>query len=336
MIVVQCAYVFAPIRARARDPEAHRCSADSRRGAGCHHLLASAPLPAVAGAGAEGCTGTRCEAAACFDLLGLGLDQLDQVGVLWIRSADFRSPWTCECSMHVFVRHSPLRYHGEPTWELHRLRLASAGSGRSGSGTPRCPGTSLSWLVRRHPAPRGASRASTARRSRRGYSSSSLRPVAGAGISTSTLSGAPADRLVALDPVPGRFGHSIIVPSATEIPIWGIVTSRAARLRGEEPRQALHVVQPGSTDCSSGGLNGIGTSGAVSAAPARRGTRTPPRRSARHLGPTPQERVASCATRTLPVLLDAGQDRLGVERTEVRRSITSMSSSSSSAACSAR
>src|SRR3954470_9783620 len=61
------------------------------------------------------------------------------------------------------------------------------------------------------------------------------RPEAGAGTSVSTLSvlistiGSAASA-----PSPTRFFHSTTVPSATETPIWGIVTSTSDALIGEE------------------------------------------------------------------------------------------------------
>ena len=52
------------------------------------------------------------------------------------------------------------------------------------------------------------------------------RPVAGEGTSVSTLSVEISTiGLVALDPVARALAPSVIVPSATETPIWGIVTS---------------------------------------------------------------------------------------------------------------
>src|SRR5829696_10255378 len=72
------------------------------------------------------------------------------------------------------------------------------------------------------------------------------RPLAGAGISTSTLSVVTMQMVSSASiQSPGRFNHSVIVPSATETPIWGIVTSTVVPLSvGEElTARLLHVVQ---------------------------------------------------------------------------------------------
>ena len=56
----------------------------------------------------------------------------------------------------------------------------------------------------------------------------STRPLAGEGISTSILSVVTSQiGSSASTQSPGRLRHSTIVPSATETPIWGMVTSTA-------------------------------------------------------------------------------------------------------------
>ena len=73
---------------------------------------------------------------------------------------------------------------------------------------------------------------------------SDTRPVAGAGISVSTLSVEISTiASSASTQSPTRLHHSTIVPSATETPICGIVTSTAVELVGEELTASLpHVV----------------------------------------------------------------------------------------------
>src|SRR3954465_9690193 len=72
------------------------------------------------------------------------------------------------------------------------------------------------------------------------------RPVAGAGTSVSTLSVEISTTVSsASTQSPTRFFHSTIVPSATDTPIWGIVTSASVELPlvGEElTARLLHVV----------------------------------------------------------------------------------------------
>src|SRR4051812_4788867 len=73
---------------------------------------------------------------------------------------------------------------------------------------------------------------------------SATRPEAGDGISVSTLSveTSPIDSSASPQP-PTRLRHSTIVPSATETPICGIVTSTAVELVGEElTARLLNVV----------------------------------------------------------------------------------------------
>ena len=82
----------------------------------------------------------------------------------------------------------------------------------------------------------------------------------------------------------------------------------------------------GRTACSSGGLNGIGTSGAVRRRiGASRSSNASSAISAATSAPTPQERVASWATSTLPVLrtlariasVSSGQRRAQVDDLDV-------------------
>src|SRR6478736_3008039 len=73
---------------------------------------------------------------------------------------------------------------------------------------------------------------------------SATRPAAGDGISVSILS-VDISTIVSSRSIqsPGRFFHSAIVPSATDTPIWGIVTSTSVVSVGEElTRCLLHVV----------------------------------------------------------------------------------------------
>ena len=92
----------------------------------------------------------------------------------------------------------------------------------------------------------------------------------------------------------------------------------------------------GRTACSRGGLNGIGTSGAVSL---RTGASSDSNASSEirlaTSAPTPQERVASWAISTFPVFSTLARIASRSSGLRLRRSRTSMSSSSSSAACSA-
>src|SRR6476646_8524967 len=70
------------------------------------------------------------------------------------------------------------------------------------------------------------------------------RPAAGDGISVSILS-VEISTMVSSRSIqsPGRFFQSTIVPSATDTPIWGIVTSTSVVLVGEELTASLpHVV----------------------------------------------------------------------------------------------
>src|SRR5437764_1105375 len=75
---------------------------------------------------------------------------------------------------------------------------------------------------------------------------SATRPVEGAGTSVSTLSveistiGSSASTQS-----PTRFFHSTTVPSATETPIWGIVTSTTVSVGEELTARLLHVVDLG-------------------------------------------------------------------------------------------
>ena len=55
------------------------------------------------------------------------------------------------------------------------------------------------------------------------------------------------------------------VPSATETPIAGIATSTSVSVGEELTARLPHAVDAGSTACSSGGRNGIGTSGVADA-----------------------------------------------------------------------
>src|SRR5206468_1885508 len=71
------------------------------------------------------------------------------------------------------------------------------------------------------------------------------RPVAGAGTSVSTLSvDISTTGSSASTQSPTRFFHSTTVPSATETPIWGIVTS-ATLVSEELTARLLHVVDLG-------------------------------------------------------------------------------------------
>src|SRR4051812_44763945 len=69
------------------------------------------------------------------------------------------------------------------------------------------------------------------------------RPVAGDGTSVSTLS-VEISTIGSSDSTqsPTRFFHSTTVPSATDTPIWGIVTSTAVSVREELTAGLLHVV----------------------------------------------------------------------------------------------
>src|SRR5215210_8645205 len=68
------------------------------------------------------------------------------------------------------------------------------------------------------------------------------RPEAGEGISTSTLSVDTSQTVSSVSTQsPGRFRHSRIVPSATEIPIWGITTSMLVSVGEELTTRLLHV-----------------------------------------------------------------------------------------------
>ena len=116
---------------------------------------------------------------------------------------------------------------------------------------------------------------------------------------------------------PGRLRHSTIVPSATEMPICGITISVGLRVsrRGAHDTASFMSSSWGRTACSSGGLNGIGTSGAV-----RRRTGAS-RSSNASLGDQRRDLGADAAgagrlvgDQHLAGLLDAREDRLGVER----------------------
>src|SRR4051812_30362172 len=79
--------------------------------------------------------------------------------------------------------------------------------------------------------------------------SSATRPVAGDGTSTSTLS-VDTSQIGSSASIqsPGRLRHSMIVPSATETPIWGMVTSTVVAcgsVSEELTAGLLHVVDLG-------------------------------------------------------------------------------------------
>src|SRR5205085_1033584 len=66
------------------------------------------------------------------------------------------------------------------------------------------------------------------------------RPAAGDGISVSILSVEISTMVSSRSTQsPGRFFHSAIVPSATDTPIWGIVTSTTPVSVGEELTRCL-------------------------------------------------------------------------------------------------
>ena len=130
------------------------------------------------------------------------------------------------------------------------------------------------------------------------------RPDAGEGISTSILSVVTRQMVSSRSTQsPGRLRHSTIVPSATETPIWGITTRPAVSVGEELTAGLLHVVELGQDRLlerraerdrhvgrrQRGGPGASRDSNACSEI--RLATSAP----------TPQERVASCATRTLPV-----------------------------------
>ena len=139
----------------------------------------------------------------------------------------------------------------------------------------------------------------------------------GAGTSVSILS-VEISQIVssACDPVAELACHATTVPSATDTPIWGIVTSTSASQYARSSRHAsLTRSTPGSTACSSGGENGIGTSGVA--------TRTtgPSRSSKPALGDQRRDLRAGRAGRVglvddhdLRAARDRVEDRLLVER----------------------
>ena len=150
------------------------------------------------------------------------------------------------------------------------------------------------------------------------------------------VGGDVADGLVGLHPVAGplapfddrplrdgdaHLGHALILSEL--------------RASFSSARRALHASfmssSWGRVACSSGGLNGIGTSGAVSRRTgASRSSKACSVMSAATSAPTPHERVASCATSAFPVLRTLASTASRSSGQRLRRSRTSMSSSSSS------
>src|SRR3954453_4726700 len=100
------------------------------------------------------------------------------------------------------------------------------------------PGDRPGWIVRRTGPPSTGAPTST--------SSDTTRPVAGDGTSVSTLS-VEISTIGSSDSIqsPTRFFHSTTVPSATDTPICGIVTSTAVLIGEELTARLLHGVDLG-------------------------------------------------------------------------------------------
>ena len=166
-----------------------------------------------------------------------------------------------------------------------------------------------------------ASRPPRSRRPPRG--SRSTRPLAGDGISTSILSVEMSQiGSSASTQSPGRLRHATIVPSATETPICGIVTSTELSVCEELTARLLHVVELRQHGLLERGLNGIGTSGRgqpphrrveVLERLLRRSARPPRRR--RRMSVSPRARPGPC--RSCAREPGSCRDRAGSQRAQV-------------------
>ena len=207
---------------------------------------------------------------------------------------------------------------GSRSGRLHRSLGAPAGSSglrrgglarprRGGPRPARRRGVDLGDRRRRRPR---------SRRPRRGSARACRRP--GDGISTSTLSVVTSQIVSsASTQSPGRLSHSTIVPSATETPICGIITSTCASVREELTARLLHVVElrqdrllerRAERDRHVGRGQPPDRRVEVLEGIARRRSPRPPRRP--RTTASPRARPAPCR------LARARQDRLGVERAQ--------------------